>query len=68
MSAATLPLSVWVVCPDYGYDGYGEPEAVFSSKEAADAWVSAKRDRNSSPFDIFELPLRRSPDSEAQNG
>ncbi len=31
---------VWVAARDYGYEGYEEPQAAFSSEEEADAWVA----------------------------
>jgi hypothetical protein len=31
---------VYVVYFDCGYDGYSQPEAVFSEKEKAEAWVA----------------------------
>jgi len=32
-------MKIYVCVPDYGYEGYGEPEKAFSTVEAAEAWV-----------------------------
>lgn len=45
-------MKVWVIAPDYGHDGYGEPWAAFTTKEAADA----SHDKNSH-CELFEVDL-----------
>jgi hypothetical protein len=57
--AEGLTQTVWVAVFDYGYDGYGEPEKVFASKDLAEAW-KASCPRRLDAIEIFELPLIRS--------
>jgi hypothetical protein len=33
--------SVWVIAPDYGYDGLGEPSNAFRTKSEAEAFLAA---------------------------
>ena len=52
-------MKVWLVLPDYGYEGYGEPIAVFSCKEAAEKRAAAYQEkyRYFGCAEIFELEL-----------
>jgi hypothetical protein len=46
-------MKVWVVYPDYGPEGYGKPEGVFSSHEIAKCYA-ASDDRAGTLFEIQE--------------
>ncbi len=49
-------MKVWIIVPDYGYEGYGEPEGAFSSRELAEAAVKAI-DLAAAPREIFEFEI-----------
>ncbi len=34
-----LKMKVWIVSQDHGYEGLSQPEAVFSSEEAAEKYL-----------------------------
>jgi hypothetical protein len=48
-------MTIWVVLPDYGHEGYGYPERAFSTKEKAKEFVQS-HDR-SIYWEIVELQL-----------
>lgn len=50
-------MKVWIVMPDYEYDGWGEPRSAHSSRELADAAVADLIVRGFGPSEIFELEI-----------
>jgi len=44
--------TIYVVCPDYGYDGYGEPEGAYVSEARAKTHKPG-----CGPFEIIKLPI-----------
>ena len=50
-------MKVWVLVPDFDYEGYGKPEFVFSSRELADAKLHDLLKTSSCPFEIFEFEV-----------
>lgn len=44
-------MKVYIVVPDYGYDGYGTPEVVLKTMEAAEKYV----EKNVSRFKQYEI-------------
>lgn len=49
-------MKIFIVIPDYDYDGYGEPEAAYSNRESAEEAVK-KNAKGSAPREIIELEL-----------
>lgn len=52
-------MKVYIVLFGYDYEGFGEPEAVFATKEMAEAYVTKKkkaagRDELYGAYEIFE--------------
>lgn len=51
-------MKVFVVLKLYDYEGYGEPEGVFSSQEKAELAIKQiKSKRTGGAFEVFELEL-----------
>jgi len=52
-------MKVYIVLPDYDYEGYGEPIAAFTSKEAAEKCAADEKakSRFCGFTEIFELEL-----------
>lgn len=49
---------VYVIAWDYDYDGYGEPAAAYSTREAAEAFTALHPGGHGDPIpDIFELEV-----------
>ena len=49
-------MKVYVVAMYYDFEGYGEPEEVFSTREAAEAWASERTDKYSTAY-VFEMDV-----------
>jgi hypothetical protein len=50
--------SVWVIAPDFGYDGLGEPSNAFRTKAEADAFLAAVDRISGAPrVRLMEVPF-----------
>lgn len=57
MSEGNMP-TVWAIYSDYGYEGYGEPIAVYSTEAAAIAAAEARWGKNRrSDWEMIEVEL-----------
>jgi len=50
-------MKIWVVLPGYDYEGYGEPEAAFSTAKAAELYIEKQRKRRLGGREAFELEV-----------
>jgi hypothetical protein len=48
-------MKVWIVLPDYSYEGWGRPEGAFLTKAGAEGAVAEWNKIHSAPLEIFEL-------------
>lgn len=50
-------MRIWVVVPDYGYEGYGTPETAFTPLAAAEARAKAQKRHIGGDWEIAEIEL-----------
>lgn len=50
-------MKVYVVSPDYDVEGYGEPEAAFSTMEKAIAYAAEFKKKRHTARSVFDLEV-----------
>lgn len=52
---------VYVVMPDYGYEGFGDPEGCFADETSAEEFAAKQTDFYKNERVVFELEVQKIP-------